>query len=100
MSNKITATIAIAVVTAVCVYATKRRHAKQMTQMKKFTEDMQVYRANHYAKNGGWMVSPNAPAEMREDIMRSMGDIESILGKEVCDEIRESVMETRRRTGM
>jgi hypothetical protein len=32
--------------------------------------------------------------------MRSMGDIESILGKEVCNELRQSVMETRRATGM
>ena len=46
------------------------------------------------------MVSPNASAEMREDIMRSMGDIESILGKEVCKELRQSVIETRRATGM
>lgn len=100
MSNKIAVSIAIAAVTAICVYATKRKYDNQIAEMKKFVKDSEAYRANHYAKNGGWMVSPNASPQMREDIMRSMGDIESILGKEVCDELRQSVMETRQRTGM
>lgn len=100
MSNKIIVALSATIITTICVYATKRKYDNQIAQMKKFTEDMEAYRANHYAKNGGWMVSPNASAEMREDIMRSMGDIESILGKEVCNELRQSVMETRRATGM